>query len=58
MPTVNYRAQEKDILVEKALIASVTYLIKQLNVLRAVAGLPPLTKQDVLAGIKEEYKKL
>ena len=52
----DYHLTEQEIPVDKFVRALVTLLVQQLNQLRAYHNLPALTRDQVIAAIKNEIK--
>jgi len=57
MPRIDYVATEREIEPRELIRALLTVIAKQFNTLRAIHGLSPITKADVLDAIKEELRK-
>ncbi len=57
MPRIDYVAEERDIDSSELIRALLTVIAKQFNTLRALHGLPAITKDQVLNAIKEELRK-
>lgn len=55
---IDYRLAEVDIPADKFVRALVTLLVQQLNQLRAFHGLAPLTRDQVIAAIKDTIKSM
>lgn len=55
---LDYRSREIDIPVEDFIRALVTVAVQQFNTLRSFHSLPPITRDQVVAAIKNELKNL
>jgi len=58
MVRLDYREQEKNIDASKFVRAMLTVVVQQLNVLRALHGLPDITRAQALAAIKQAIRNL
>lgn len=55
---LDFRATEVEIPIELLARAFITVAVKQINVLRSNDGLAPITRDQVIAAVKDELKNL
>jgi hypothetical protein len=54
MPRVDYRRAEHEVPLDRLLRAAVRVLMREINVLRVAASLPPLTAAQVKERLRQE----